>query len=244
MPFPRPPRVVTFDCWSTLIYEVDPGRVRTTRVSALRQAASSLGPEVTLEQAEQALNSAWKRHWIDWRDGVSSGSEEIARWALDELGRPDAATAQALAKQFAEGQLEQEILPLEGARETLEVLATQGIRRALICDTGFSPGIIVRRLLEEAKLLELLEVLIFSDEAGVPKPNPHVFRLALDSLESPAQDAVHVGDIRRTDVAGARGMGMGSVRIRWHNDDTSDHPEADVVAGSHAELRDVLGLGA
>ncbi len=39
-------------------------------------------------------------------------------------------------------------------------------------------------------------------------------------------------------------MGMGSVRIRWHNNDTSDHPEADAVAGSHAELRELLGLGA
>jgi FMN phosphatase YigB (HAD superfamily) len=52
----------------------------------------------------------------------------------------------------------------------------------------------------------------------------------------------HVGDLRRTDVAGARGVGMASVRLSAAYDDAAALPEADHVAGSHAELRRLFDL--
>ncbi len=184
---------------------------------------------------------AWKRHIALWQAGVASGSREMAQWALTALGAP-AAAADRLADAFAEASLESEILPLEGARDTLERLAEAGVRRALVCDTGFSPGRIVRRLLDRHDLLELLEVQIFSDEAGVPKPHPRVFRSALERLGAEPHQAVHVGDLRRTDIAGARAAGMGTVRIRDRHDDRSDLPDADAVADSHGHLLEILGL--
>jgi FMN phosphatase YigB (HAD superfamily) len=48
--------------------------------------------------------------------------------------------------------------------------------------------------------------------------------------------------LRRTDVAGARNLGMRSVRIRDRHDDEDPFPEADFVVSSHAELRALLGL--
>ena len=112
----------------------------------------------------------------------------------------------------------------------------------LVCDTGFTPGRSVRRLLESAGLLELLEVQVFSDEVGVPKPDPRTFLAALEPLGVAPQKALHVGDLRRTDVAGAREFGMGTVRIAAHHDDKSELPEADAVAESYAEVRKLLGL--
>jgi FMN phosphatase YigB (HAD superfamily) len=57
-----------------------------------------------------------------------------------------------------------------------------------------------------------------------------------------ARDAFHVGDLLRTDVAGARNVGMRSVRLRAAHDDATALPEADHVAASHAELRAILGV--
>ena len=51
-----------------------------------------------------------------------------------------------------------------------------------------------------------------------------------------------MGDLRRTDVAGARALGMRSVRIRARHDDTSELPDADHVVDSHAELAALLGV--
>jgi FMN phosphatase YigB (HAD superfamily) len=67
-----------------------------------------------------------------------------------------------------------------------------------------------------------------------------VFRLALDPFGIAPEHAHHVGDLRRTDVGGARALGMKSVRLRAAYDDPSDHPDADHVADSHAALRELL----
>lgn len=242
MRFPRPPRAVTFDCWSTLIYELDPDGGRAVRAASLAETAKRLGADVNGERAAQALHTAWLRHWELWSQGIGSGSPEMASWAMEELGLRDGEAEAQLVRAFSEASLAEDIRRMEGARETLEELARRGIRRALICDTGFSPGEVVRRILGREGLLDLLEVTIFSDEVGVPKPNPRMFEAALDACEVTAPDAVHVGDLRRTDVAGARAVGMGSVRMKWHHDDRSEHPDADAVAESHAHLQEILGL--
>jgi putative hydrolase of the HAD superfamily len=231
-------RAVTFDCWSTLLYERDPAASHVRRVEAVAAHAGVSEPD-----ARRALDTAWGRHLELWSAGVASGAAEMAGWALAALGRaPAPGSAEALARGLAEASLEAEVLPLEGALRTLETLAQAGVRRALICDTGFSPGRVVRRLLDRAGLLGLLEVTVFSDEAGVPKPHPRVFQQALGPLAVAAGEALHVGDLRRTDVAGARGAGLGSVRIRQHHDDRSELPEADHVADTHAELLDLLAV--
>jgi FMN phosphatase YigB (HAD superfamily) len=67
-----------------------------------------------------------------------------------------------------------------------------------------------------------------------------MFEAALRPLGVAPEEAVHVGDLRPTDVAGGRGFGMGTVRLRAVHDDVSAHPEADAVADSHAQLLELL----
>ena len=235
-------RAVTFDCWGTLIFEPDPAAAWDIRVEKLRGAAEACGRTVSLDDAALALQAGWNEHVRLWQQNVGSGALEIVGWALERVGISDASLAEGLAAELAEVSRERETRSLEGARATLERLRERGIRRALVCDTGFSPGRVVRHLLDRNGLLELLEVQIFSDEAGVPKPHPSLFLAALEPLGVEPPSAVHVGDLRRTDVAGGRGVGMGTVRIRDHYDDTTDHPEADAVADSHAHLRRILAV--
>jgi putative hydrolase of the HAD superfamily len=239
---PAPPRAVTFDCWGTLIYETHRESGEVARAQLLERSLREQGIQATYEAAKAALGQAWGKHWQQWRVGVVADAVDMAGWALGEFGIQDPALVERFGRELEEVSLTQEIVALDGARETLEALSQRGIRRALICDTGFSPGRVVRRLLDRAKLLELLEVLIFSDEAGAPKPNPRLFHTALEQLDVEPQHALHVGDLRRSDVAGARAAGMGSVRIRWQHDDPSELPDADTVADSHAHLREILGL--
>jgi putative hydrolase of the HAD superfamily len=92
----------------------------------------------------------------------------------------------------------------------------------------------VRRQLEMAGLAPFFEVIVDSAEVGVSKPDPAVFRLALQRLGVAPTDAVYVGDIRRVDVEGARAAGM---RALWL---------APTVAAGAAErivrLSDILTL--
>jgi putative hydrolase of the HAD superfamily len=132
---------------------------------------------------------------------------------------------------------------LDGAQELLRSLRNRDIRRGLICDTGLVPSWVVRRLLRSVNLIDELEVLIFSDEIGVPKPNRLMFEAALDALGVKPEYTMHVGDLRRTDVVGARNMGMTSVRIRSrYDDDQIEFPEAEYVVDSLGQLQGMLGL--
>lgn len=243
LPLPLP-RAVTFDCWNTLLYEADWETAHGLRVDELRSAARAVRPGVTREDAARAFEVAWGRHIELWSDGVATGSREIALWGLAELGvaDPEPAAFAQLVQLFEEMSHSGRVLPLAGAAQTLAALARAGVSCALICDTGLTPGRVVRAHLDHHGLLRPLAAQIFSDEIGVPKPDPRVFRTALAALGASPEQALHVGDLRRTDVVGARALGMTAVRIRDRHDDTSELCEADHVVGSHADLLALLGL--
>lgn len=231
------PEAVTFDCWDTLLYEADWTHAHARRVGALHEAAVEGGHRATREQVGAAFDVAWQRHMNLWRREQASGAVEIAAWALEILKIEPAGIAyEHLVSHWQEASHTGRVLPLAGARETLAALRRRGVRTALVCDTGLTPGRVVRQHLERHGLLEHLEVQAFSDEVGAPKPRPEIFHAALEPLVVTAERCVHVGDLKRTDVAGARNVGMRSVRITDRHDDTSHLAEADGVVASHADL--------
>ena len=231
---------VTFDCWNTLLVDADLDAARALRIAALAEAALARGVEIDGERAIAAIRAAHARHVERWGRGVGSGSVEMATWALESVGVADLPIAAALGQRFEEAGLAGSVAALAGAGEVLEELRRRGVRTALVCDTGFSGGRIVRQFLSRTGLLELLEVQVFSNEVGVPKPDARMFAAALDPLAVASAAAVHVGDLKRTDVQGGRRAGMGTVRICAAYDDPDALPEADTVAGSHADLLDAL----
>ena len=239
------PEAVTFDCWNTLIAEEDWHLAHGLRVDALGEAVRAGGIDVAEEDVARAFDRAWERHMALWRDGAVSGAAEVAAWGLALLGAAaDGPPLKQLVMRFEEASHSSRLVALEGAEETLRRLDAKGVRQALICDSGLTPGRVVRQHLERLGLLRFLSAQIFSDEVGVPKPSPRIFRVALDALGSDPAHSVHVGDLRRTDVAGARGVGMVTVRLRSRNDDVAPLADADQVADSHAHLCDLLGVGA
>lgn len=238
------PTAVTFDCWNTLLREEDWHEAHRRRVDALLHAARETGARAEWEQASAAFDRAWRRHMELWVDGVASGAREVAHWAMHELAAlTHGATFELLVAHFEHASHSSRVVPLDGAVETVAALAQAGVPAALICDTGLTPGRVVREHLARLGMLDGLRAQLFSDEVGVPKPDARIFRAALGALGIDAAGAVHVGDLRRTDVAGARGVGMTSVRLRAVYDDPAALPEADRVADSHAALRALLGVG-
>jgi len=238
------PQAVTFDCWQTLLIEEDWKTAHAIRVEALREAAVEAGRTLETSEAGTVFDAAWSRHMELWRQGHATGAREVAIWALEALELADHQTPLAhLVAHFEEASHSGRVTALPGARDTLQALHASGIRCGLVCDTGLTPGRVVRRHLERLGMLDLLESLAFSDEVGVPKPDPLTFRAALEPLSVEPENAVHVGDLRATDVAGGRALGMTTVRIHATHDDRSEGPEADHVVESHAALQALLEVG-
>jgi putative hydrolase of the HAD superfamily len=241
LPLDGLPEAVTFDCWNTLLYEEDWTHAHARRVGALHEAATEGGHPATREQVGAAFDMAWQRHMNLWRREQASGAPEVATWALEILKIEPAGIAyDHLVAHWQEVSHTSHVLPLAGARDLLATLRERGVRTALICDTGLTPGRVVRQHLERHGLLEHLELQAFSDEVGVPKPRPEIFCAALEPLAVAPGRSVHVGDLKRTDVAGGRNAGMLTVRITDRHDDTSHLAEADGVVASHATLAEGL----
>ena len=232
---------VTFDCWGTLIFDAPNPDGRTSL--DLRVAAVARICELDDERARALLADAWTYHFERWRALESFGSPGMAKFCLDKAGVNGDTRLAELTEAFEEASDANGVDVVDGAPEAIDEMRSAGRRTALICDTGFSPGRIVRRILAEKGVLDLLEVLAFSDEVGVPKPHERMFRHALDGLDVGPAHAAHVGDLKRTDVAGARAIGMRSVRFNGVYDDDGDDPDADVVISSMRDLGRALGNG-
>jgi putative hydrolase of the HAD superfamily len=114
-----------------------------------------------------------------------------------------------LDSEFADAALWLHELP--GAREGLRALAETGIRLGIISNAD---GFIGQRL-AEAEMLQVgpgigvaVECVIDSGAVGVMKPDPRIFRLALDAMAITSADAWYVGDMPGIDVVGARAAGL------------------------------------
>ena len=58
-----------------------------------------------------------------------------------------------------------------------------------------------------------LDFIVTSTEAGADKPNPAIFRLALERAGVNSTEAVHVGDQYHLDIIGARGVGINTILL-------------------------------
>ena len=104
-------------------------------------------------------------------------------------------------------------------------------------------GIVSNNLLEEQQdklrhcgLDRYVDVLVVSEEAGVSKPDPRIFEIALDRLGFTADVTVMIGDSWTADVAGARAAG---IRAIWFNPTMQPRPEPDATV---EELRSLEPL--
>src|SRR5206468_2732287 len=77
-----PPAAVTFDCWSTLIADVDGSEAVRLRAVALADIAGRRGVPLELDQARHVIEEAWLEHVAIWRQGRLFGPEGASRWIL------------------------------------------------------------------------------------------------------------------------------------------------------------------
>ena len=89
-------------------------------------------------------------------------------------------------------------------------------------------AIVTNNLLEEQQdklaycgLAPLVDVLVASEDVGVSKPDPEIFRIALARAGAVASEAVMVGDAWVNDIRGARSAG---IRAVWFNPDRAAKP--------------------
>jgi putative hydrolase of the HAD superfamily len=92
---------------------------------------------------------------------------------------------------------------------TIDALRSRGLKLGLISNWDSR----LRNILRGLGLLDALEVVKISSEAGARKPDPLMFRQAQAELGIDSSQALHVGDLLSEDIAGARQSGWQAVLI-------------------------------
>ena len=237
-----PITAITFDYWNTIMYAVDP--TGAWRRQAWLQLLAESGRDVDDATVGTAFQAAWALHHQAWIDNVQFSGATFANAAVDALGMDlEPGLRDALLAAFVhEGTLD-DYQPCPGVEQAIRSASAMGLRLGIVCDVGITPSSGLRRLLQARGLLRHFAGWSFSDEVGRFKPAPEIFDHALGLLGTTPDQTAHVGDLRRTDVSGARAMGMTAVRYRGIFDDRTDGDEGDHVIDHHDDLLAVLGLG-
>jgi HAD superfamily hydrolase (TIGR01549 family) len=131
-------------------------------------------------------------------------------------------TAAAYRRAYLEGRR-----PVDGARALLSALKPQ-VRIGIV-----SNNLLVEQQ-DKIRLCEFtpfVDALVVSEEAGTSKPDPAIFRLALERVGCDADEAVMIGDSWPADVEGARAAGIPAV---WFNPAGHRCPDPAAIVG---ELR-------
>jgi HAD superfamily hydrolase (TIGR01549 family) len=235
-------RAVTFDLWNTLLTST-PGAVEI-RSRFWREVIVERGLDIGDDLLHGTLSMLPTRFDEEWRAGRQYGPTEALADCFTAFGdRLASEDRDALAAAFEAASYELKVAPVADAADVLSAVAATGVAVGIISDTTLAVGRHLRTYLDQHRILQHVTFAAFSDEIGVYKPDPAIFRVALDGLgiDDPTTVA-HVGDLMRTDVAGARAMGMVTVRFRGVVDDPEDGAEADHVIDRLADLLRVLGL--
>jgi putative hydrolase of the HAD superfamily len=235
--FDAPVQAITFDFWNTVMFEPEGGleAARVDRWQALLDQLGSPRPRRAIVAAHATVVAEQQAAWHANQQYVTTDATQ-AMLAHLELDLSPSASA-AFDAVFVHAALGAGVRPCDGIEATLRRCHAAGVHLAIICDIGLTPAVGVRALLTAEGLLDLFDTTVFSDEQGTYKPDVRIFEHALSTLGVHPDAAVHVGDRRRTDVAGALDAGMRAVRYRAVFDDVDgDHGDAPIIIDDHRQL--------
>lgn len=114
-------------------------------------------------------------------------------------------------------------------KETLKELKRREFKLGVISNgTG-----LVNRVLDNLDLTKNFDFVIVSDEVGINKPSPKIFKMAADRAGTSPNRILFIGDRLSTDVKGAVDAGMNAILV----DREDNYPDVDCI-----RIRDLNSL--
>jgi putative hydrolase of the HAD superfamily len=203
-------RAVVFDLYGTLIAPFPGGEGRADIPGMARELG--LDP--------RALKRGWSA--VRTRDlGLNGGVEGDIREVLNGMGVAVDAASLRRAAEVRTDFIRETMRLRPDAVPTLERLAASGLRMALVsnCSVEVPPAF------AETPLAPFFDPLVFSSDVHVKKPDPAIFRRALDGLGLDGADCAYVGDGHGTELTGATAVGMRAIHLSVPGEPVEAIPE-------------------
>ena len=217
---PRPD-VVLFDAGGTLVL-IDPDRFNAFTAKWDQPAVQP-----------DRLFDAHFRAMSEYSDRLDAGGPLEFRWWADRFFElVELSLTERMANAFGGGR-NMWSSPIPGARETVRDLVGRGYRVAVVSNSDGT----VAEALDSAGFGGLFEAVIDSTEVGISKPDPAIFRIALEELGVAASATWYVGDSHYHDIGGARAAGLAAAVLV---DPLALGPPDQLSVRSITELPDLL----
>jgi putative hydrolase of the HAD superfamily len=210
---------VTFDLWETLLFEEDGSNSQRTAVRCknLADALNAVGIKSSEEQVKSAMDKtilALLKIWENNRDISHLGQ---LRLFLKRVNSPLKRLKKGWIKELSAAYVSPifEVPPYlnPDAERLFEWLGNLNEQIGLICNTGLTPGAVLREFLRQKGVAELFDVTIFSDEVRIRKPDTRIFKLTARALNVKPDAIIHIGDNLTTDIWGAKNAGFKAIHL-------------------------------
>lgn len=204
-------RAVLFDLGGTLLDLRDP--------NAWAEIAQGLGLAVDADHLVHALAQA--ELTTERPDGHPT---QLEFWDLVLRLASDGQSAPGLSRRFLD-ELEKRDPPVHlfsDVRRCLDELRRQDRKLGIVSNSKSEAR--VRELLGRAGIADYFPVVVSSGTEGVAKPDPEIFRRAVDRVGVSAVQSFYVGDLPQTDAVAARRAGLESVWLNRAGTGLGDDP--------------------
>lgn len=229
-------KAITFDFWNTLFLDRHEEVRHAKRIAFAYERLKRYRPALPIEEVEAAFLTAHELFVRQWEDKKAFTMSRHVQEITCHLGLevpPDQFLA--IVDYFESILLEHPPLIVGSAVEAVR-FACSRMMVGLISDTGYSPGKTLRRILEQHQLEDSFHAFSFSNETGFLKPSPECFWKILTELNVQPAEAVHIGDLEDTDIAGAKLIGMKAIKYVGSNLSETRESIADAVIEDFSEL--------
>jgi putative hydrolase of the HAD superfamily len=203
-------RAILFDAAGTLFY------LTKTVGDHYAHVGREVGLDLDAQKLESAFHAAWqqmpRRPAIDgprenddkgwWRELVSHVFDQVAP-SVNELDRDN--FFEVAYEHFAEAGV-WELYP-----EVLEVLERLRLHFQLAVISNFDGRL--RFILQHLGISNYFSYIFISSELGADKPDPEIFRRALNLIDLNANEVLHVGDDPERDWKAAKAAGLSVFRL-------------------------------
>jgi putative hydrolase of the HAD superfamily len=224
-------QAVLFDLDDTLFDHAHATHCALRQLQALEQGLAGWELEA-LRREHAAILEELHAEVLGGRMDIEAARTERFRRLLElgasrNGGGPGASDSQARAGEAARlyrEAYEQGWQPVDGAPALLAALKASGVPVVVVTNNIVSEQ---RRKLERCELGGCVDALVTSEEAGVQKPDPRIFHIALAHVGAETHEAVMLGDSWVNDIEGARAAG---IRAVWLNRTGAPHPDPSVPA--------------
>lgn len=241
------PKLVSFDLFNTLVAERS-DVAEAQRVQALMEPFLAFGgPVPDLELVRLLVQRAELDYRVSWWSNTAHSPTKAACDIAEALCRvvgldAELNVAGTLADNFLRCGGSAELALVPGAGELVSALARRQVALCLVSDVGLTPSPILVEFLDAQGLFGLFGSYSFSDVTAVYKPAAEAFEAAWSHWgDLEVSQIWHVGDMRRSDVVGARQLGATTVRYAGvYDDHESSDQEADLVVTSMEGLSRAL----